>query len=97
MRAWLVGIAAVLTVVAWAPAIAVVATYGIASLAGCEVDEASVHPCRVGPVDIGGLLYGLGVSGWFFLGTWPLAVASILFWPGFAIYALVRRGRRRPG
>jgi hypothetical protein len=94
-RRVIVGVAALLTVVAWAPGVSVVVASLVARWAGCELDEATVHPCRIGPVDAGGLLNSLGVAGWLFLATWPLALASVLFWLGYGIVAIVRVVRRR--
>ncbi len=71
------------------------ASPGVASLTGCRVDEAAVHPSPIGAVVIGGLLYGLGVSGWLLLASWPLALASVLFWAGCVIFAIGRRIRQR--
>ena len=87
--------AAVVTIVAWAPAVAVVLAYVVSGLTGCRIDEASVHPCQVGPVDIGGLLYLMGMSGWYFLATWPVAFLAILFWTVYLVVALGQRVRRR--
>lgn len=43
-----------------------------ASIAGCQVDEGSVHPCNFLGFDIGELLYAMFVMGWFSLLTFPL-------------------------
>ena len=87
--------AALVTIVAWAPAVAVVLAYTIGNWAGCRVDEAAAYPCLIGSVDIGGLLYLMGVSGWYFLATWPVAVLSLLFWTGYLIVVAGRKVRER--
>jgi hypothetical protein len=94
-RRVIVGVAALLTAVAWAPGVSVAVAYLVAGWADCALDEASVHPCRIGPVDAGGLLYTLGTAGWLLLATWPLAVASVVFWLGYGGLAIVRTIRRR--
>lgn len=86
-------IAAVITVLAWAPAVSVFLAYAVASATGCRVDEGSVHPCVVGGVDIGGLLYSLGLMGWLFIATLPVAALSVLFWLAMGVYAIVRNVR----
>lgn len=87
--------AALVTIVAWAPAVAVVVAYTVAGWAGCQVDEASAHSCLIGPVDVGGLLYLMGVSGWYFLATWPVAFLAVLFWTIALIVVVGKRVRQR--
>ena len=94
-KALILSVAAVLTIVAWAPVLGVAVASWVAGRAGCQLDEGSVHPCPIGPFDVGGLLYSLGVSGWLFLSTWPLAIASVVFWVGYGLLAIVRAVRRR--
>jgi hypothetical protein len=43
----------------------------IASVCGCKLDEGSAHTCIVLGMDIGGMLYSMGVMGWFGLLTVP--------------------------
>ena len=47
---------------------------------GCKVDEGSVHPCIIGGVDRGELLYTLGVLGWLMLITLPAGACALLAW-----------------
>ena len=51
---------------------------------------------RVAGVDIGPLLYALGVSGWLMLAAFPLMLLTLVAWVGVAIWAIVRRLRRPP-
>ncbi len=88
-------VATLVTFVTWAPAVAVVLAYAVGGWAGCRVDEASAYPCPIGTVDVGGLLYLMGISGWYFLATWPVAFLAILFWTGYLIFILGRKVRRR--
>lgn len=46
------------------------------SVPGCPVDEGSVHTCVVFGLDIGNVLYTLGVMGWFALITMPIGIAT---------------------
>ena len=68
----------VLLLYTFAPVLCVLACASIASHYGCQVDEANVHPCIVHGRDIGGLLYDLGVSGWFMLVTIPTGALALL-------------------
>jgi hypothetical protein len=57
----------------------------VATSCGCKVDEGSVHPCIVLGKDIGELLYGMSMMGWFAIGTFPsgmiaLAIFSVIVW-----------------
>ena len=72
---------AVLTgVVGWFPVLSVLACAAIAQIGHCQVDEGGVHPCLVFGRDMGELAYGLGMMGWFFLMTFPVALISIVLW-----------------
>jgi hypothetical protein len=65
--------------------IAVTYTAGlIALLIGCDLNEASVHPCPLLGVNIGPLLYGMGLAVWFvsltvLAGLLALVVLVIIF------------------
>ena len=61
----------------------------LASLAGCALDEGSVHPCVIGGADRGDLLYSLFVLGWLSLVTLPLGL--LVGW------ALGRARQKGPG
>jgi len=56
----------------------------IALLIGCDLNEASVHPCPLLGVNIGPLLYGMGLAVWFvsltvLAGLLALVVLVIIF------------------
>ena len=56
----------------------------IALLIGCDLNEASVHPCPLLGVNIGPLLYGMGLAVWFvsltvLAGLMALVVLVIIF------------------
>jgi len=56
----------------------------IASLLGCDLNEASVHPCPLLGVNIGPLLYAMGLAVWFvsltvLAGLLALVVLVIIF------------------
>ena len=53
-------------------------------LIGCDLNEASVHPCPLLGVNIGPLLYGMGLAVWFvsltvLAGLLALVVLVIIF------------------
>jgi hypothetical protein len=57
----------------------------VASARGCTVDEAVTHPCLVFALDIGPLLYTLGVMGWLGLVTLPTGAIAFVFYTVFAM------------
>ncbi|WIY52842.1 hypothetical protein O9Z70_15525 [Devosia sp. YIM 151766] len=70
---------AILIFALW-PLASVYLTYLIADANGCQVNEARVQPCLVLGADWGGLLYNMGVMGWFMLATLPLGGGAFLVW-----------------
>ena len=67
----------------------------IAHRLGCRVDEGSVHACQAGGVDLGPILYQLGVMGWFALVTIPMAFLMYGLVAVVWIVALVQRRSQR--
>lgn len=65
---------------ALSPVLSVMTASAIASLAGCRLDEGSVHPCMVAGFDMGETLYTLFVLGWLGLVTLPLGAVALLGW-----------------
>ena len=67
----------------------------IANANGCALDEGSVHPCVIGGVDRGELLYTMFVLGWLMFLTFP---AGALAGAGWLIVLLLHRRawRKRP-
>jgi TRAP-type C4-dicarboxylate transport system permease small subunit len=65
--------------------VAVTYTAGLIAVAvGCDLNEASVHPCPLLGVNIGPLLYGMGLAVWFvsltvLAGLLALVVLVIIF------------------
>ena len=53
----------------------------IASACGCKLDEGSAHTCIVFGRDIGGMLYSMGVTGWFGLLTFPSGFLALIVFP----------------
>ena len=73
--------------------IAVTYTAGlIALLIGCDLNEASVHPCPLLGVNIGPLLYGMGLAVWFVSLTVLAGLVALLV---LAIIWIVRTARAR--
>lgn len=70
----------VIIVLAALPIIGLVIAGTIADANGCRVDEGSVHPCIVGGVDMGSMLYSLGVLGWMMLLSIPGGILAVGVW-----------------
>lgn len=62
------------------PVASVVLAGLIATPAGCELNEAVVHPCIIAGMDFGDLLYAMGVLGWLMIGTIPAGVILFAIW-----------------
>ena len=91
-RAWLLALVLV-TLIAWLPALSLSAGLAIASLTGCQVHEGFAQPCQTWAGDIGGLLYGMTVMGWFLLITLPLMLITLAPWLVLGVIWLWRRFR----
>jgi hypothetical protein len=52
----------------------------IANVAGCELDEGSVHACLVFGVDLGDTLYAMSVLGWLMIVSIPLGGVLLACW-----------------
>lgn len=81
----------VVTAVAWAPVGALLLVALLTWAFDCRVDEGSVHPCSAAGINIGPVLYGLGMSGWLILGLWPVMILTVLIWCGLLVWAIARR------
>ncbi len=97
VRAYGFALAAIL-VIALFPVLSVAAAGIVADAAGCELNEAAAHPCLIGGVDFGEMLYAMGVLGWLMLGSLPVGGVLLMGW---AIALLVHlrqwRAMRRAG
>lgn len=91
MRALGLTALALLTLVSYAPLLALLTAGGVASALGCTVDEGSVHPCRVGGAEIGVALNTALVLGWLIFVTWPGMVVSGAIWLALFGRMLVNR------
>lgn len=49
----------------------------IASASGCTLNEGSKHACLVLGIDMGGVLYAMGLAVWFSVVTLPVGVAGL--------------------
>ena len=61
-----------------APLLSVVIASCVASHYGSQLDEGGPHPCVIHGVDVGGILYDMGVAGWFMILTVPIGLLAIL-------------------
>jgi hypothetical protein len=66
---------------------------GIATALGCELNEASIHPCALAGFEIGDLLAAMFVLGWLELVTFPLGALALL---ACGVVAMVMRMQRQP-
>lgn len=85
---------AILAVIALLPLFAVLLTATVAGIAGCEVNEAGPMPCMVFGTDIGGVLSGLMITGWFSLLTIPALMTLAGIWALLEAYTWNRRRRK---
>jgi hypothetical protein len=86
---WLLTIAFV-SLLGWLPVLSILVAAAIAAAGHCQGTEAGAGSCMLLGADFGGIVYALGVSGWFFLQTWPLALASIVLWALVGIRRVLR-------
>lgn len=78
------------TLLAWLPLLSLVTGGEIASLAGCQLDEGSVHPCLIAGLDLGSVLNTMTVAGWLLLVTGPVMLVTTLAWAGLGLWWLGR-------
>ncbi|WP_052055388.1 hypothetical protein [Myxosarcina sp. GI1] len=62
-----------------APVLSVLIASIIANANDCILHEGNVNPCKIGSVDLGGLLYSMAVSGWFMLVSIPFGLIGLVF------------------
>lgn len=70
----------VILVLAATPVVLTIIGGALASANNCQLDEGSVHPCIIGGVDRGELVYTLGMMGWLMLASLPLGVVAAGIW-----------------
>ena len=84
-------------IVSWTifPVVCVLIVFAVAPIVGCEVNEGSPTPCLVFGVDIGKILYTLGVMGWLGVVTLPTGGLALAAYTLFAIFwpRISRRGK----
>ena len=72
------------------PIFSVLVAGGIATLNDCALHEGNPNPCLILGVDIGEILYFLGVMGWFMLISIPLGLLGLFvsgIWFVFKCYS----------
>jgi hypothetical protein len=78
------------------PGISVFTAGWIAGGIGCVLNEGDVHPCPLHGFDLGEMLYGMTVMGWFALGTLPPgAIALALLLLDWIIVTIQDRNRAK--
>lgn len=85
---------ALLAALALLPLFAVLLTATVAGIVGCEVNEGGAVPCIVFGTDIGGILSGLMITGWFSLLTIPALMTLAGLWALLEAYSWNRRRRK---
>ena len=78
-RGLLIGYLVIIVLAGWPVALVTLASV-ISSWNGCALREGSANQCIVGGRNIGGLLYDLGVMGWYMLATLPAGAVAFLAW-----------------
>ena len=64
----------------------------LSQLGDCKVNEGGVNPCYIYGIDMGGLLYGVGVAMWYVFYKLPLCLFSSI---AYILILLVRRRLNR--
>lgn len=90
---WARILALVLILGGFSPLIGLALVAALSALTGCRVHAGAPVPCVIAGVDLGGMLYSLGVGGWAFFLTAPAALAGIALALVLAVMALLRRAR----
>lgn len=80
----------------FSPMIPVLIASAIASYLGVPLDEGSAHPSIVFGYDIGGILYSMGVMGWFTLLTFPTGGLVLLIFTFASIAEGVQKRFEKP-
>jgi len=58
---------------------------------GCVFDESGAHPCLIAGVDRGEFVYNLGMCGWLFMATVPIAFWAVIIYEGSLFGAWLAR------
>jgi hypothetical protein len=97
IRGLLIGYAVIAMLTGWPVVLATIA--GVtASLNGCTLNEAGVHPCIVGGRDVGSTLYTMGMTPWFLIALIPLgAIATIAWTTGWLLWTAARKRNAATG
>lgn len=83
--------AALVILVCLLPLVSVMLSGAIARWLGCTVNGAGPQPCMFCGVDIGGVLYNMGVLGYLMMLTLPAAGLMAIGWAGYEIFRIVVR------
>lgn len=77
----------------FSPILSVLIAGGLASAFGCQLDEGSIHSCMAFGTDIGEMLYGMFVAGWFFYLTVPSGMAAAVIFLIIVVVAGIAKRR----
>ena len=91
----MIGYLIIIVFAGWPVACVLVAST-IASWNGCTLHEGYQNTCLVRGRNIGGLLYQLGVLGWFMLATLPAGALAFVAWTAGWVFWFSRKGSSAP-
>ncbi|HKT28105.1 hypothetical protein [Dyella sp.] len=86
MKPWLIYL--FIAFVGLLPVLLAMLASAIADWAKCELNEANVGPCVIAGRDVGNVLYGMFVCGWFSLITMPAALLAAV---AYSIHLWMKR------
>ena len=88
---------AVIALFALAPIISLAVGGTIAETNGCTLTEHDIHPCIIDGNDLGPLLTGLSLLGFFAIATLPLGGAAFFVWLATLIIHRIAWGQMQKG
>jgi len=94
-RGLLIGYLVIVVFAGWPVACVLVAST-IASWNGCSIQEGYQNRCIVGGRNIGGLLYQIGVLGWYMLATLPSGALAFIAWTAGWVFWFSKKGPSAP-
>lgn len=68
----------------------------LANAHGCALEDGQIHPCVIGGIDWGWMLYGLFMTRWLMLFTLPMGLLAFLTWLGALVFQLFAYWRKAP-
>ena len=84
-------------IVSWAafPLVSVLIATAVSAICGCTINEGSPMPCVIFGVDMGKVLYTLGVMGWLAIITLPTGGIAFVLYTIFVVTQSRLSGRKQ--